>query len=303
MEVLKLRVAETFAGDRPVRPVDEWSVPDIERFREELQEKVQGTVSEKWFYTHMKGKDQAKLPRIDTLNLLSRYAGYEDWEDLKAKHPYEERAADKQAKKSQHPVLLSLLILLALGLGAIPFMKNGKETYRICFEDGDTGDPIPCRKLNVELLRKQESPLRIQGDTNGCFKLPRKKGKVRLVVTAPYYRSDTIVRKTDRKLKEERIPLQKDDQALLLHSYSTAEREDLEERRARLDSMIADDARIYQVHGTLKKGIEIYNKEEFIDKLTMPLSSLDRIEVIETHYNASGKIRSIRFQQASESEE
>jgi hypothetical protein len=53
----------------------------------------------------------------------------------------------------------------------------------------------------------------------------------------------------------------------------------------------------------MEKGIGIYNKEEFIDKLTMPLSSLDRIEVIETRYDEEGKIRSIRFEQASEAEE
>jgi hypothetical protein len=58
--------------------------------------------------------------------------------------------------------------------------------------------------------------------------------------------------------------------------------------------MFTDDARIFQVYPSDKSGMEMYNKDEFIDKLTMPLNSLKNIEVIETIYK-DGKISALRF--------
>jgi hypothetical protein len=43
-------------------------------------------------------------------------------------------------------------------------------------------------------------------------------------------------------------------------------------------------------------GMEMYNKEEFIDKLTMPLNSLKNIEIIETIFDGN-RIKELRFKQ------
>lgn len=298
LELLKRKVAERYCGERAFKPVEEWSANEIEGFQDDLKRTVQGSVSEKWFYTHFKGKEREKLPRIDTLDLLSRYAGYEGWEQLKSENPYEAKSSTGKKRLGKLGVLL---LILGGGLFAfISFMTEDGKTYRVCFEDGDSGSPLRKEKLSVELLRKGESPLSLERDTNGCFEIPVEKGKARLIVKAPYYRTDTIVRELEGAIDEERVPLEKDDQALMIHSFSQPDNEELEKHRKQLERMIAPDARIFQVHGENGKGVELYNRKEFIDKLSMPLSSLKRIELLETRYDKNGKIRTIRFEQAAE---
>jgi len=41
-------------------------------------------------------------------------------------------------------------------------------------------------------------------------------------------------------------------------------------------------------------GMELYNKDEFIRKMTMPLKSLKNIEIVETRY-IGGQIQLLRF--------
>ena len=59
--------------------------------------------------------------------------------------------------------------------------------------------------------------------------------------------------------------------------------------------MFTDSVKIFQVlDGTI--GMEIYNKWEFINKLTLPASSLHDIEIIDTQYDGD-KISRLRFMQ------
>ena len=50
-------------------PISEWKGQDIVNFQEELMEKASGRISEKWFYTHIRG-EQEKLPREDMTNVI-----------------------------------------------------------------------------------------------------------------------------------------------------------------------------------------------------------------------------------------
>jgi len=65
--------------------ISEWRGQEIVDFQEDLLGKVNAQISEKWFYTHMKSEHRS-LPRIDVLNFLSKYAGYENWDDFKFKN-------------------------------------------------------------------------------------------------------------------------------------------------------------------------------------------------------------------------
>ena len=64
--------------------ISNWKGQEITDFQEELIKRVNGQLSEKWFYTHMKGESES-LPRIDVLNMLSQYAGYNNWQDFRYK--------------------------------------------------------------------------------------------------------------------------------------------------------------------------------------------------------------------------
>jgi hypothetical protein len=66
--------------------ISKWKGIDIIYFQEDLRKKAKGNISEKSFYTYFKNSPVTKLPRIDMLNLLSIYAGFESWYEFKKQH-------------------------------------------------------------------------------------------------------------------------------------------------------------------------------------------------------------------------
>jgi len=66
--------------------ISKWKGIDIIYFQEDLRKKAKGNISEKSFYTYFKTSHVTKLPRIDMLNLLSIYTGYDSWYEFKKQH-------------------------------------------------------------------------------------------------------------------------------------------------------------------------------------------------------------------------
>ncbi len=66
--------------------ISKWKGIDIIYFQEDLRKKAKGNISEKSFYTYFKTSPVTKLPRIDMLNLLSIYTGYDSWYEFKKQH-------------------------------------------------------------------------------------------------------------------------------------------------------------------------------------------------------------------------
>lgn len=66
--------------------ISKWKGIDIIYFQEDLRKKAKGNISEKSFYTYFKSSPVTKLPRIDMLNLLSIYTGYDSWYEFKKLH-------------------------------------------------------------------------------------------------------------------------------------------------------------------------------------------------------------------------
>lgn len=66
--------------------ISKWKGIDIIYFQEDLRKKAKGNISEKSFYTYFKTSPVTKIPRIDMLNLLSTYTGYDSWYDFKKQH-------------------------------------------------------------------------------------------------------------------------------------------------------------------------------------------------------------------------
>lgn len=321
-ELLKKEIADTYRKTYPSCPtsIEEWKGQDIVNFQEELITKVKGRISEKWFYTHIKSRGE-KLPRIDMLIMLSQYAGYQDWRDFTSKKKdftketeVQEPIIPSQAVKIQSekeikpeitssdksikliPWILSGSIILIVVMVLV--FKESPKTYRCCFTNLNEQSLVPNSKIDVHLLNEHESPISITSDNNGCFEFKTFKEKVRFVVSSPYYKTDTIIRFLGEPLKEEKIKLQTNDYALMIHYFSTSNINDWKQRRIQLEDMIAKDAKVFQVviDGS---GMELYNKEEFINKLTMPLKSLKNIEIIETKYSGN-QISLLRFIQTEQ---
>lgn len=302
---LKIAIGDSFRQTHPHCgiPIQEWKGQEIVNFQEDLQAKVKGRISEKWFYTHIKKPDNARLPRIDMLNMLSAYAGYQNWQEFKFQHqvsvasPIKDSRSDREKSIRLWGMLLGLMGLLGSGIWLFAFPERG---YTFCFVDGTTGQAIHHSDLEVMLIEQGESPRKLSCDPKGCLELPLSDELIQLIVSAPYYHTDTIYRRLNKHRKREEIKLRTDDFALMIHFFSTDNKQDWQKHRKQLQNIFADHAKIFQVSPNHQLGMEMYNKVEFINKLTTPIKSLGQIEILETIYD-KGKIVSMRFVQKEES--
>ena len=296
-------IVETFREVCPDCPaqMEDWSTKTIAMFQDDLMKRAHGRVSTKWFYTHIKSPQGEKLPRVDVLNLLSQYAGFTDWDSfLQEGYPAEvvtAKSVEKVPKRLKRwwigAAVIPLLVVMAWQM-----MPSDAEPagYRFCFVDSDLGTPIPGDELQVTLMTEQESPVVIVCDSAGCITLQRAPGAIKLLVTANYYHSDTLVRTLDPQQRDETIRLRTDDYALLIAIFSQSSREDWQRRKAQLQGMFTDEAYIVQVDPGGIRGVELYTREEFINKLTLPVSSLKDLKILETVYE-DGRIATMRFVQ------
>ena len=289
------RLREAFPAITP--EIGQWRGQEIGYFQDDLMEKVQGRVSEKWFYTHIKA-EQESLPRIDILDLLSQYAGFQNWQAYKASHV--QKPESKLVNKKVKAPILYISLLAILGLLLLVYLNLGRtSTYNFCFVNAYSKTPVFSSEIEVILLQKGESPYWLKPDENGCFDIQSGEQQVRFVVKGAYYMTDTITRILNKAKAEEQIALAPNDYALMIHLFSNDRVEDWQKRRSQLEGMFAEEARIYQVFSPDALGMEMYNKQEFIDKLTMPIRSLQNIEVLESTYE-KGKIKALRFRQMNE---
>jgi hypothetical protein len=113
-------------------------------------------------------------------------------------------------------------------------------------------------------------------------------------VESPYYKTDTITRSYNQKEDAEQVHLSADEYALILHYFSTNNIEDWNQRRKELGKMIHDKAVIYQVFGQDEFGIDVLSKEAFINKITLPTSSLRKMKIIEIK-REEGQITKLKF--------
>ncbi|MEX0275269.1 MAG: hypothetical protein AB3N16_12920 [Flavobacteriaceae bacterium] len=267
--------------------IRDWKGGDIVAFQEDLFANVNTSVSEKWFYTYMKN-DAHKLPRIDMLNLLSTYAGYQNWNDFKARHSdvWEKSEREGGAKK-----YVSLLVVALVVVGIYYLMVHRENDFEFCFVD-ETKNEAVHSYLNIKILKEDETPLYFKTDSVGCFRYKTRDDLIRFVVQSPYYKTDTIIRSVESS-NGSIIKLITDDYALMLHYYSNGNVQDWKERKRQLQTLLADDAQIYQVYpGGI--GIELYTKKEFIHKLTTPTNSLKNIQIIDRAYS-EGKVIRLKF--------
>jgi len=276
------------------RSISGWKGQDITDFQEELLKTVNAHLSEKWFYTHMKS-DNPSLPRIDVLNLLCRYAGYMNWDDFIFKNSDPVSLSLPPGKANRYFIIIPLAVLVILVMFYGIFKLFNTREYRFSFYDADTKDPITNSRIEVTLLLEGESPVNYLCNPQGCFMMKTDKSRVRFVAGNPYYKTDTVVRVLRKFNREEMVFLHANEYALMIHYFSQMNVRDWEKRRLQMDKMIDDSALIYQVYGTPRApGMELYNKQEFINKMTLPSGSLKGIEILDTKYSGD-KIMILRF--------
>ena len=294
-ELLKKEIITVFRQSYPgASPfIAEWKGQEIVDFQEDLLQKADGQISEKWFYTHMKS-GSSTLPRIDVLNLLSKYAGYANWDDFAYRHRETIPLTADQRNANRVFLLVPVLVLVVLGILFGLYRLAFTREYAFCFVDADTREPIKNSIIDITLLKEGESPVSYLCSDDGCFFLKTGRSHIRFVVQSPYYLTDTIDRVLDKFQRMENIKLKPNNYALMLSYFSRQGVKDWQQRREQLDKMLDDAAVICQVYGSASIGMEIFTKWEFIDKMTMPSSSLKHIEVLDSK-TVNDKIVILRF--------
>jgi hypothetical protein len=291
---LKKEIATTFLATHAASDdIKSWKGSTIIDFQEDLRSKTKGSISEKWFYTYIKN-DAEKLPRIDMLNLLSVYAGYEHWNDFVQKQNEVEVETELELEQNtkRFPKLLWVFIALPLLAFGIYSVYPTENTFMFCFTDADQREAITNMRLDIEIIRKDESSLYVTTDNLGCFSYTTPEKELKFVVKSPYHKTDTIVRHINSS-SHKNVQLQTDDYALMLLYYANGNKNDWKKRREQLNELISENAQIYRVFKN-NIGIELFTKKEFINLLTIPTSSLKKMQILDKVY-LDDKIVKLKF--------
>jgi len=298
--LLKKEVVQTMMQSYPgIDPdISVWKGQEIVEFQEDLLSRVNGQLSEKWFYTHMKASN-AKLPRIDVLNLLSRYAGYINWHDFRYKNSHiklnDIPVSGNSRKTLSILVRIPLLFIVVMTLILIILKLINTQNYKFTFIDSDTGGPILNNIIHAELLMGDQSPANYLSDNKGDLTVRTNKGRINMIVKAPYYITDTIRISLRKFSNDVKVSLRPDYYALMISYFSQSDVSSWEKRREQLEAILSKDAIIYQFPDkNAGNSMALYNKQEFIDKITMPSSGLRHIEILDCRY-IDGKIAILRF--------
>ena len=134
--------------------ISKWKGIDIIYFQEDLRKKAKGNISEKSFYTYFKTIPTTKLPRIDMLNLLAIYAGYQSWYDFKKKHLFADEIISENEENSEKEIFDSRE--KEINREAIPENETSEENKNI-FTDKIVEKPILQKNIfdNQEIESKK----------------------------------------------------------------------------------------------------------------------------------------------------
>lgn len=288
--LLKQNISEKFSENNaaPLN-IEDWKGETITTFQEDVFVKTKTSVSEKWFYTYFKN-DVKKLPRIDMLNILCKYIGYKNWGDFIANNKVE--GTGVTSKKKNKAALFLIFLLTALTLIIYFFTIKSYNHFEFCFVDEDRNTAITKTPLNITVLQENESPIHIKTDSLGCFSYKTKDQNIEFIVDSPYHKTDTIYRSIEKN--ENRIvKLKTDDYALMLHFYSNGNKSDWVKRKNQLSHLFDEKVIIYRIFKN-NIGVELYSKDDFINQLTIPTSTLKNIEILDKVYKHD-KIVKLKF--------
>ena len=191
-------------------------------------------------------------------------------------------------------IWLGISAILAILLGILGFKDElfSKKFY-YTFVDADRSSKINA-ELQVQILKENESPILYNTKADSSFVYTTKSSSLTMVVSSPYYKTDTIRRNLETAPEAETIELKPNDYAIMLFYYSKSLK-DLKKKRVSLNYLISDHALIYQVFDNQFYGVETMDKQRYINLVTLPSTSLEKLEVIDTQTDNSGKIVMIKF--------
>lgn len=166
------------------------------------------------------------------------------------------------------------------------------KKYTYAFTDADRNSSIKG-ELDVKIIRENESPILFKVNPNSKFVYETKSKNLKMIISSPFYRSDTVTRDLTTAPSSENIELKPNDYAIQLYYYSKSIT-DFKKKTNELNKLISDNALIYQVVDSDIYGIETLDKQKYISLVTLPTTSLENLEVIDSQMK-NGKIVMIKF--------
>lgn len=294
LQQVSLKYNEKFTAQ--VSAIKEWKGQEIVNFQDDLRSITGSSVSEKWFYTYVKNEPE-KLPRIDILNMLAVYVGEDNWAAFaEANEDYLMPDYSTRLNKKSKPKWIYSIAILVLGIVtmAMAGFFNQSTTiydYKFCLNDLYRKTAITNVPLTVYVI-DEDLQEELKVDENGCFIGSSTATKYTFIIESPYYKNDTITLNLER-LVSNNIYLKPDDYALMLDYYSNGDIKNLKSRRKQLDQLLHKDVIIMELL-PYEIGVTIYDKQQFIDKLTTPTQSLKKLEIVDTEYSGE-QIKKLKF--------
>lgn len=187
-------------------------------------------------------------------------------------------------------ITTSILLLLVLFLIFRDHWLTKEFTYSFIDSDRNT---LIKDELDVKILKENESPITFRVKPNAPFRYTTKSKSLTMIVSSPFYRTDTIKRNLESAQSNENIELKPNDYAILLYYYSRSIK-DFKKKREQLSQLISDNAEITQVYDNETYGVERLDKQKYISLVTLPTTALENLNVIDTQMR-NGKIVLIRF--------
>ena len=179
---LKNDLSEKLRSSNPAIPVDisQWKNKEITIFQEDLLEKVNGRISEKWFYTHIKS-EHTNLPRVDILDLLSQYVGADNW------LTYRDSSLKPSTQNKEYVLYASVSAIILIVMISV-FLNNIRSGYHysFCLIDTYSKLSITDQTIDIILIEKQQSPRLIRPSKNGCLKMNYDQPEIQFVIRSPY---------------------------------------------------------------------------------------------------------------------
>lgn len=205
------------------------------------------------------------------------------------------KEVEPNKKQSNKLKIVSIVALCVIALTIITtsvyFILFSQREYEFCFVDSDRQTPV-TNSVEVTILRDGFTPLYLSTKT-GCIKFKSEIDTIKMFVSSPYYKQDTFKVNLHQYNQPEKLLLEPDDYKIMLYYYSNSAK-DLKQRIDKLNQMIADNALIYQVYDNDFFGVEILSKQQYINLVTIPTTSLKNFSLIESE-NKNGKIVKLKF--------
>ena len=184
-------------------------------------------------------------------------------------------------------------ISVGLIIGAILLynLTQRENTFSFCFIDADRGSGIKNIPLDIIVLNDEESPRYFKSDSLGCFTWKSTDSYINFKVQSPYHKTETIRRQYNAA--PESVQLLTDDYSLMLHYYANNNIKDWKKRKQQLEQLISDNAILIEIL-PYDLGVEIFSKNDLIEKLMTPTESLKNFEIIESQ-KQQNKIVKLKF--------